>query len=51
MKIELYGKTYELKKTAKPDGRKRVQYATVADLRPNNVLLDALCKSLQESDK
>lgn len=37
-----------------PDGRKRVQYATVAELRPNNVLLDALCKSIQsiqESDK
>ena len=36
------------------DGRKRVQYATVAELRPNNVLLDALCKSIQsiqESDK
>nr|DAU72460.1 MAG TPA: hypothetical protein [Caudoviricetes sp.] len=34
-----------------PDGRKRVQYATVEELRPNNVLLDALCKSIQESDK
>lgn len=34
-----------------PDGRKRVQYATVAEFRPNNVLLDALCKSIQESDK
>lgn len=37
-----------------PDGRKRVQYATVVELRPNNVLLDALCKfiqSIQESDK
>lgn len=37
-----------------PDGRKRIQYATVAELRPNNVLLDALCKSIQsiqESDK
>ena len=34
-----------------PDGRKRVQYATVTELRPNNVLLDALCKSIQESDK
>lgn len=34
-----------------PDGRKRVQYATVAELRPNNILLDALCKSTQESDK
>lgn len=34
-----------------PDGRKRVQYATVAELRPNNVLLDSLCKSIQESDK
>lgn len=34
-----------------PDGRKRVQHPTVAELRPNNVLLDALCKSIQESDK
>lgn len=37
-----------------PDGRKRVQYSTVAELRPNNILLDALCKSIQsiqESDK
>ena len=34
-----------------PDGRKRVQYATVAELKPNNILLDALCKSIQESDK
>ena len=33
------------------DGRKRVQYTTVAELRANNVLLDALCKSIQESDK
>lgn len=32
-----------------PDGRKRVQYSTVAELRPNNVLLDALCKSIQKS--
>lgn len=34
-----------------PDGHKRVQIATLRDLRPNNVLLDALCKSIQESDK
>lgn len=34
-----------------PDGRKRIQYATAAELKPNNVLLDALCKSIQESDK
>lgn len=34
-----------------PDGRKRVQIATLRDLRPNNVLLDVLCKSVQESDK
>ena len=33
------------------DGRKRVQYATVAELKPNNVLLDALCKSINEADK
>ena len=37
-----------------PDGRKRIQYATLKELRPNNILLDALCKSIQsqqESDK
>lgn len=34
-----------------PDGHKRVQIATLRDLRPNNVLLDTLCKSIQESDK
>ena len=34
-----------------PDGHKRVQYGTVKDLKPNNILLDALCKSIQESDK
>nr|DAV33566.1 MAG TPA: hypothetical protein [Caudoviricetes sp.] len=34
-----------------PDGHKRVQIATLRDLRPNNVLFDALCKSIQESDK
>lgn len=37
-----------------PDGHKRVQIATLRDLRPNNVLLDALCKSIQsiqEKDK
>lgn len=34
-----------------PDGRKRVQIATLRELQPNNILLDALCKSIQESDK
>lgn len=34
-----------------PDGRKRIQYATVAELRPNNVLLDALCKSIQSQQE
>lgn len=34
-----------------PDGHKRVQISTLRDLRPNNVLLDALCKSIEESDK
>lgn len=37
-----------------PYGHKRVQISTLRDLRPNNVLLDALCKSIQsiqESDK
>lgn len=34
-----------------PDGHKRVQIATLRELKPNNVLLDALCKSIQESDK
>lgn len=33
-----------------PDGHKRVQIATLRDLKPNNVLLDALCKAIQESD-
>lgn len=33
------------------DGHKRVQYGTVKDLKPNSILLDALCKSIQESDK
>ena len=34
-----------------PDGHKRVQISTLRDLRPNNILLDALCKSIQEIDK
>lgn len=34
-----------------PDGHKRFQNATLAHLRPNSLLLDALCKSIQESDK
>lgn len=34
-----------------PDGHKRVQYGTVKDLKSNSILLDALCKSIQESDK
>ena len=34
-----------------PDGHKRVQIATLRELRPNNVLLDVLYKFVQESDK
>lgn len=34
-----------------PDGRKKVQIATLRDLKPNNILLNALCKSIQEMDK
>lgn len=34
-----------------PDGHKRVKIATLRDLKPNNVLLDSLCKSIQEMDK
>lgn len=34
-----------------PDGHKRVQIATLRDLRPNNILLDALCKAIEETDK
>ena len=34
-----------------PDGHKRVQIATLRDLKPNNILLDSLCKSIQEMDK
>lgn len=34
-----------------PDGHKRVQIATLRDLKPNNILLDSLCKSIQEIDK
>ena len=33
------------------DGYKRVQIATLRDLRPNNVLLDTLCKSIDGADK
>lgn len=33
------------------NGREKFQSFTLAHLRPNNVLLDALCKSVQESDK
>ena len=32
-------------------GRERLQSATLAHLRPNSMLLDALCKSIEESDK
>lgn len=34
-----------------PYGHKRFQNATLAHLRPNNILLDALCKSINEADK
>lgn len=32
-------------------GRERLQSATLAHLRPNSMLLDALCKSVDEADK
>ena len=32
-------------------GRTKRQTSTLSELRPNNVLLDALCKSIEESDK
>lgn len=31
-----------------PDGHKRVQIATLRDLKPNSILSDALCKPIQE---
>lgn len=34
-----------------PDGHKRVQYGTVKDLKPNSILLDALCKSIQSQQE
>ena len=34
-----------------PDGHKRVQIATLRELRPNNVLLDSLCKTVDEVEK
>lgn len=33
------------------DGRTKRQTSTLSELRPNNVLLDALCKAFDEADK
>lgn len=32
-------------------GREKLQSSTLAHLRPNSILLDALCKSIEESDQ